>query len=66
MHRGVIQSQIINLIDCKENTVGFHVDNILKGKWEPISGKHFEIRARDNCSNVESLELSGFTKYADR
>ena len=72
---GVIQETEDYIIDCKEQTFGYHVNRVLtrhfatKKKWSPLSHKKADLTsksfAKEYCSKVESLEESDFTLYED-
>jgi len=62
---GVMQMMIVDVIDCREKTIGHHIDQKLSGKWKSIIGTRYEELAADYCPIIDSLELSSFRKYAN-
>ena len=61
---GVIQTMLVDVIDCQEKTIGKHLNQKLSGKWDSIIGTKYERLAADYCPQIESLRLSSFQKYA--
>lgn len=62
---GVTDSSAIYIFDCKERTVGWHLDGQLRGKWRKPSQD--EIRKFDKyCPIITTLKTSMFDKYSKK
>ena len=60
---GVVQDSMHILIDCKDRTVGYHVNGRLSGKWRAIEEANARW-ANHYCPIINTLELSTFDKYS--
>ena len=61
---GVEQMEVHEVIDCKEKTLGIHVDGELRGRWTALAKREIKEIEEKYCPIVDSLEVSSFGKYA--
>ena len=62
---GMTQWTSNHIFDCKEKTLGIHLDSRLSGKWKPIPPK-LSVKAKYLCSVINTLPESSFMKYAEQ
>lgn len=61
---GITDSSSIYVYDCKERTVGFHVNGQLRGKWARANSND-NRNLNKYCPIINSLETSMFDKYSN-
>ena len=61
---GVRQISFHYLVDCKDKTMGSHINGKLSGKWKSIEGTVDEKNAKNFCPIIKTLELSTFDTYS--
>lgn len=62
---GVVQHNNHIIYDCKDETVGWHRNGKLDGKWKSVSQPQDIKFVKKYCPIIKSLPLSSFSKYKD-